>query len=258
MLRTEKIGDVERVEIGTEVNGIVYLTTSAYIYSDMFFDTGCSNAYEEFRDFLSARDLRGVKVYITHHHEDHAGNVELFTEIRAGKDTAEILFRGYEVPFYRRVVWGDFRPLKDAEISEPDIEFINASGHSHDHLVYFVDDYAFIGDLITTLKPQVAFVSERFVQIIESIEKLLERDFEIAFGGHDVFSREDVENYLAYLKDLRSKCLELYEKGLDFLEIYERVMGKAGNKAMMFETFSNGEWSRERLIKSIIGISDEG
>ncbi|ADC65926.1 conserved hypothetical protein [Ferroglobus placidus DSM 10642] len=254
MLKVEKIEDVEKVEMGTEINGVIFLTTCAYVYSDMVFDSGCSNARKEFRDFVIRRNLDDLSVYLTHFHEDHAGNAELFNLIRAGEETKKILVRGYDVPPYRKAVWGDFEPLRGKNIEEPDVDFIEAPGHSHDHLVYFIDDYAFVGDLVVTMKPQVSFVSEKFVQIIDSIENLLKRDFEVAFGGHGVFSREEVEGYLAYLKNLREECLELYEKGLSFIEIYERVIGKPSNKAMMFETFSSGEWSRERLIKSLISV----
>ncbi|AIY89791.1 MBL fold metallo-hydrolase [Geoglobus acetivorans] len=252
MLATERIGDVERIEVGAEVGGRVVFTTSFYAYSDLVFDSGCSNVRDEIREYFGKRACDSV--YLTHHHEDHSGNAGLFDVIYSGKATAEILSSGFEIPDYRKLVWGEVEQIPAERFREPEIEFVYTPGHSRDHVVYILDGYAFIGDLIAAKRVSVALRYERYVQIIESLERLLNHDFEIAFGGHGIYRREEVEEYLNYLKWLRQRCLELYERGKSYMEIYAEVFGKAGEKAMMFERFSGGEWSRENLVRSLLGV----
>ncbi|MBE8539270.1 MBL fold metallo-hydrolase [Geoglobus acetivorans] len=252
MLATERIGDVERIEVGAEVEGRVVFTTSFYVYSDLVFDSGCSNVRGEVAEWLKKRDFQAV--YLTHHHEDHSGNAGLFDVIHSGKATAEILSSGFEIPDYRKLVWGEVEHIPAERFREPDIEFVYTPGHSQDHVVYLLDDYAFIGDLIAAKRVFVALRYERYVQTIESLERLLSHDFEVAFGGHGIYRREEVEEYLGYLRGLRQRCLELYESGKSYMEIYAEVFGEPGERAMLFEKFSGGEWSRENLVKSLIGI----
>ncbi len=252
MMRVHRLGDVERIEVGTELNGRVILTASLYVYSDLVFDSGCSNARKEVAEWLKMQELDTV--YLTHHHEDHSGNAALFDVVCSGDATAEILSSGFETPDYRRVVWGEVEQIPAERFRRPDIDFIHTPGHSHDHVVYIVDDYAFIGDLIAAKRVFVALRTENFVQIIESIEGLLERDFDVAFGGHGIYGREEIEGYLTYLKEKRMRCVELYEMGRSYTEIYEEVFGKPGEKALMFERFSSGEWSRENLVRAMVGV----
>lgn len=252
MIRVIKLGDVERVEVGTEIDGRVLLTTSLYVYSDLVFDSGCPNVRSDVAEWLKERGFEAV--YLTHHHEDHSGNAVLFDVIYAGDKTAETLSSGFEIPDYRKVVWGNVERIPAGKFRKPDVSHVHTPGHSEDHIVYFADSYAFIGDLISAKRVFVALKSENFAQITESIERLLKRDFDVAFGGHGIYSREEVEEYLSYLKEKRAKCVELYEMGKSWTEIYARVFGEPGEKAMMFEKFSNGEWSRENLVKAMIGV----
>ncbi len=252
MLAADRIGDVERIEVGAEVGGRVVFTTSFYVYSDLVFDSGCSNVREEVEEYLASLTLGSV--YLTHHHEDHSGNAVLFDTIHASGLTADILTSGFEIPEYRKVVWGDVEEIQPEKFARPDVGYLHTPGHASDHVVYFVDEYAFTGDLIPSKKVFVALKGESYTQIIESLEKLLQHDFEVALGGHGVFSREEVEEYLNYLKMLRQRCLELYESGKSFMEIYAEVFGEAGERAMMFERFSGGEWSRENLVRSLLGV----
>ncbi|WP_456478918.1 MBL fold metallo-hydrolase [Geoglobus ahangari] len=252
MMQVHRLGDVERVGIGTEIGGRVLLTASFYVYSDIVFDSGCSNVRGEVAEWLKERGFEAV--YLTHHHEDHSGNAALFDEICAGDKTAEILASGLEIPDYRKAVWGDVERVPASKFRKPDVEHIHTPGHSEDHVVYFADGYAFIGDLVPARRVFVALRGENFARIIESLERVLERDFEVAFGGHGIYSREEVEEYLSYLKEKRAKCVEFYEMGESWMEIYRKVFGEPGEKAMMFEAVSGGEWSRKNLIRAMVGV----
>lgn len=73
-------------------------------------------------------------------------------------------------------------------------------------------------------------------------------------GGYGIFTRSEAEEYLSHLRELRQRCLELYEKGKSLMEIYSEVFGKPGKKALMFEKVSQEEWSRENPVKAMMGV----
>jgi glyoxylase-like metal-dependent hydrolase (beta-lactamase superfamily II) len=70
---------VSEWRFSTRISRAAGFTASAYLTEDgVLMDSGIPGAAVEFRDTLVSADVRGAM--LTHHHEDHAGNVEVLAE----------------------------------------------------------------------------------------------------------------------------------------------------------------------------------
>ena len=74
MLQVEQYADVTRFEMTSAGSRIIGYSASAYLVGGVLVDCGFPKARRELDSILDRERPRGV--LITHHHEDHAGNVE--------------------------------------------------------------------------------------------------------------------------------------------------------------------------------------
>jgi glyoxylase-like metal-dependent hydrolase (beta-lactamase superfamily II) len=117
------------------------------------------------------------------------------------------------------VVWGQplpviAEPLQDRIfVGGEEIEVIETPGHSFDHVSFLIDKKLFCGDLVISRGQVVCMREERLLETIKSIEKVLNLDFDFAYTGVGVASRDAVEDYLEYLLELRERAEKLYWEG---------------------------------------------
>ena len=253
--------DVVVYRCGTLINGEVFTWAYFYKLGNILFDSGCPNTARETVEEVGNVDI----VLITHHHEDHIGAAPLLSKtakIYAPRKSIELLKNPPEIPDYRRIVWGQpesFNPslVPDRlEINGLTIEVLETPGHSFDHVSYLVGDVAFVGDLVNRPRQTVSLKGENMVETIHSLEKLLSYDIKWAYGGTGVYTRAEVEDYLEYLVDLKERAEHLYNQGMGIEEIAGKLFPNPPRKAILFEQYSSGEWSRINLVKSLLGYDN--
>ena len=135
----------------------------ACLVRNQLIDTGFPGARKAVARLLEERRPRGVLV--THHHEDHAGNVDLVAErgipVAMARATEDALREGEaHIGWYRRACWGTPSPLRvPVEAHEPSgLELVHTPGHSPDHHVVWdaERETLFAGDLSLGVKVRVA------------------------------------------------------------------------------------------------------
>ncbi len=265
MLVAEMHGDVEAVKVGTEIQGRVMYWVFLYYYRKLLFDTGCFNTAREVYEHFKNKKIKAV--FITHYHEDHIGAVNLFKEkadVYAPPDSLEVLKNPPEIPKYRKMVWGQPEKIDRVKVAEElmkfddvEVKMIKTPGHSFDHVSYIVDDKLFCGDLVINTAQIVCMREENLLETIKSIERVLKYDFIHAYTGVGIASRRDVVEYLNYLKDLKARAEELYAAGRSIDEIVNVAFPNPSKKAILMEFVSEKEWSRENMIKSLLGLPRE-
>ncbi|MEM2189800.1 MAG: MBL fold metallo-hydrolase [Archaeoglobaceae archaeon] len=251
---------VRVVKCGHDVGGgRVLYWVYFYVYKDFLFDSGCPHTAKEV--FEAFKDKKALM--ITHYHEDHSGGaIELqkVMKVFAPKRSLEILRDPPEVLQYRKIVWGQPTPVIAEPLEEmpfKEIEVIETPGHSFDHVSFLIDRKLFCGDLVVTRGQIVCMREERLLETIKSIEKVLSYDFDFAYTGVGVSSREAVEDYLAYLEELKEKAEELYKEGKSIEEIVNAVFPNPPEKALLMETVSEKEWARENIVRSLLNLSGQ-
>ena len=262
MIKYEIKNGLYIIKSGTLINNKIVMWTTFYYYNGIVIDTGCANTAKEAYKFVS--NLGDIKaILLTHSHEDHVGGAYLYDEdgfqIHAPEKSIETLRNPPSIPEYRKLVWGqpkpvDAKPLKrNMRFGDIDIKTFDAPGHSDDHVVILINDMLFIGDLIGSKRPMIAFYTENYNRIIKTIEEImLNLKFTNVYGGHIIISKGEMKDILHYLKKLRERIRELYSESSDIDKIVDAILDKVPEKVLLMEVASSGEWSRKHLIKTLL------
>lgn len=236
-----------------------------YLLGDTLLDTGPPNQWKPMMKFLQDNPPR--QILLTHHHEDHAGNVKRIAKfagsrayISGGKDNP--LARGFSIKPYQHVIWGRPEKFSAAEIPEEIFTSnghrlipIKTPGHSPDHTAFFEPDrkWLFSGDLYVGARPYLFRSDENLGEEIIALQKLLELDFEGLFCGHMGFfadGRKRIETKLAYLENLVQNAQELAAKGFSPEKIADRLLKKSTFTSLI----TLGHFSRKNLVLACLAV----
>lgn len=231
-----------------------------YFIDGLLIDTG-----PRLRKSILAPEFKHLpikKVALTHHHDDHMGmagwltrhkNVDIYTHAK----TIPHIKKQRHLPWIYRIgrkLAGQFDPIVYPKVLTTEShEFIpiHTPGHTDDHVVLFEPDkkWLFTGDLYITSHPKVAHRSESIKQYIESLEKILELDFETIFCAHEGVVHDGkgkVEEKIAYLKRMQKSATEMHEEGFTDEEIVKVIFPRR----VALESLTFGAFSRKNFIQA--------
>ena len=266
MLKWKRIAkDFISISVSTEYDGKPLYWTSFYYYKGLIVDTGCPHTAEEASNFIENMKLGIKAVLLTHCHEDHSGGAHLFkerfdVEVFAPRNSLEFLSKPPEVPAYRQMVWGQPEPVAaiplngKTEFDGVTVVTFETPGHSFDHVSFLMDNFMFIGDLVTNPVPIITMREEDSLRLIDSLKTVINLDFEAAYGGHGVWNKSGTRETLNNMVELKQKIQMLSRSELNVEEILGEVFVNTPKKVLLMEEMSGGEWSRKNLVESILGM----
>ncbi len=269
MLRCRQIDkDFISIDVGKAYNEKPFYWTTFYYYKGLVIDAGCPHTAEESTSFLEKLKLDIHAVLLTHFHEDHCGGAYLFqerlkTDVFAPRKSIRFLQNPHEIPAYRQTVWGQPKPVmakplrKRMKFGQIEISTINTPGHSFDHVSFLVEDRLFMGDLVTNLTPVIIMKQEDYIDLIDSLKRVLNLNFKTAYGGHGIWNKSSIREALDNISRLRKKVEALHKKGLDPTQIVEELLSNVTQKVLSMEELSEFEWSRKNLVESLLGCKHE-
>lgn len=162
--------------IGSRLAGF---SASAFLTTDgVLIDTGPPATRGDFVRRLDASAVRGV--IVTHHHEDHAGNVEVVAKrgipLWIAPSTLPLISAVVPIGAYRRVTWRVMPPLTSAmtRFDPAPLERHAAPGHTADHHVVWDPRTRtlFSGDLFLGVAVRIAHHDEDLWAAIDSLERI--------------------------------------------------------------------------------------
>ena len=251
-------GDVEGLRVG-RLGGKVMTTCIVWRIGDTLIDTGPRNQWRAVRRFVAERPAR--RAIVTHHHEDHAGNLALLAangveEVLAPALSLRPLAKGFPLPCYRRFIWG--RPgrvratplpesvgLADGSALEP----VLLPGHSTD-MTCILDRrrrVLFGADLYVGRRQRYLRSDEVLSGILESLRRALDLDFDTLLCSHAGVlenGKERLRLRLEYLEELCAKAAALAAEGVEVAEISRRLLGPEDHIGLM----SRLEFSKRNLV----------
>ncbi|MEM3442468.1 MAG: MBL fold metallo-hydrolase [Candidatus Bathyarchaeia archaeon] len=266
MLKWKRVADdFISISVGKEYDNEPYYWTTFYYYRGLIIDTGCPHTAEEATKFFEDANLKVEAVLLTHFHEDHSGGAYMFKEkfdvdIFAPKKSLERLLNPQEVPTYRQIVWGQPKPVKavplqqEMEFGDVNVRTIETPGHSFDHVTFSTNNLLFIGDVVANPNPIIIMREEDYISLIDSLKNIVNLNFEVAYGGHGVWSKKEVANTLNNILRLKEAVENFWKRGLTVDQIVEKVFPKTPSKVLLMEEMSEGEWSRRNLVESLLGM----
>ncbi len=175
MLRLEVHDDVTRVVMSTALSRSIGYDASAFLTRGLLIDVGFSAVAREVAALLEQARPRGA--ILTHHHEDHAGNLELIAHsgipIAASEATVRAVQSQPPLGYYRRALWGAPPPLRSPlrRFFSDALRLVPTPGHSADHHVVWdaERETLFSGDLFLGVKVRVAHPGEDLRLLARSV-----------------------------------------------------------------------------------------
>ena len=255
-LSVERFGDVVRLRLSSAGSRTAGLDVSTYVVRDVMIDTGYDRARAVLLDAVRALGVRGVMV--THWHEDHAGNVgalaRLGIPLSMRVETEAILRGRMALQLYRRLVWGEPPPLRDAlqGFEAPGLSALHTPGHSAEHQVIWDEETGtlFSGDLWLGVRSRVLHATEDPYEIVKSLRRVASLAPSRMFDAHRGLVDRPAEGIAAKIDWMSATMHEIERRivaGWTDRAIVARVLGGEEKAAYV----SRGDYSRRNLVRAI-------
>ena len=259
----EKDG-VKAIKMGHAYVGKPFFFVQVYWLDGLLIDSGQRKMKNHLLNFVQGLPVE--QIALTHHHEDHSGNIKALQElypqvsIWAGDETRSLVKSGYKIKNYQKFVFGNMPPTegllpfpKEIKTSKYALKPIFTPGHSPDHYAFLEKQkgWLFSGDLYLG-KIKFTRQDENVPQMIESIKKVLQYDFEVFFCAHHPRlkdGKQHMQAKLQYLEDLQGKVRQLHSQGHSIQEIIP-LLGRKEAKLGKFIT--SNDIGVDYLIRSIL------
>lgn len=232
-------------------------SASAFLTADgILVDTGIPVAQAEFERLLDGSQIAGVMV--THHHEDHAGNVEQVARrgipMCLAPETARLVRTVEPIRAYRRLTWTSMTPLTSPLVpfDAAPLQLIAAPGHSTDHHVVWDPRTRtlFSGDLFLGVQVRIAHHDEDPWTLIESLEAVAALEPErmcCAHRGLVLQPAAALRAKAAWTREMIATITTRITRGESDTQIMRAVMGGES----LTGRASGGEYSRRNFIRAI-------
>ncbi|MFQ5349140.1 MAG: MBL fold metallo-hydrolase [Thermoanaerobaculia bacterium] len=255
--------DIEGIRVG-RFGGRVMTTCILWRIGDTLVDTGPPNQWRAVRRFVAEEPLR--RALVTHHHEDHAGNLARLqeatgAEIVAPDESLVPLAQGFPLQLFQRLIWGRPRRVRPAPLparvelaAGGALEPVLLPGHSPD-MTCFVEPrrrVLFGADLYVGRRQRYLRADESLTGILVSLRRALGLEFDTLLCSHRGVVEDGkgrLRARLAYLEELCGRAASLAEEGLEVAEISRRLLGPEDHVGRM----SRLRFSKRNLIRGCLG-----
>lgn len=255
---------VQGFKFGSWPFGRPKMFAHCYFVDGMLIDTGHSNMQKEVVTMLSQFPIN--QIFITHHHEDHTGNLAVLKNhfrcpTYASSLCVEMMKQPPKISFAQWLTWGNRPPNFDLqakdqyiETSQHYFEIIPIPGHAFDMVALFEkkEGWLFSSDLFVSEYIRYFMRAESMKGQIESIQKVLDLDFEILFCGHNPQfknGKQKLKKKLAFFENFYGQVARLFHEGHSINSIFKEMKLK---RSWGIRLLSTGELSTLNMIKSVI------
>ncbi len=261
--------DIKGFKMGSIPFGKPKMYSYFYYIDGLLIDTGHSHMRSHAME--AVKDLPVEQIYITHHHEDHNGNLKAFQEkfkcpTYATAKCAELMKSPPKISFAQWLTWGKTDPNFEIQVEENVIEtprykfeLIHVPGHAPDMVCLYEREQGWLFSADLWVKEYIRYFmrSESMIQQIESLHKVLELDFEVLLCSHNP-QFKDVKRLMrekvTFLEDFYGKAAKLYHQGHAAKAIFKQ-MGLKENKLIKF--VSGGALSGLNMVKAVVRDEEE-
>lgn len=257
-------GPVTGFRVGHAPVGKPLMTVICYRVDDVLIDTGPRNARTLVQALVQPESLQGI--YLTHYHEDHAGNAGYLQErfgiaVYGHPLTAEMLRQKIKLKPYEHYMWGALDPapvipLENHFTTENyRFEIIHTPGHSHDHVIFWEKNqgWLFSGDMYLGARIKYFRSDEDIYQTIASLKTIAALNFASLFCGHNpqlVEPCKAIQRKIDHLENIIGHVRQLHESGLPRREVLRRAM--QGRESWLARMITLGDVSYRHMVLSAL------
>lgn len=255
---------IQGFQFGSSLYGKPKMYVYVYFVDGLLIDTGHSNARKMILSHLTKLPVE--QIFITHHHEDHNGNlVALQNHFKvptyASSLCTEIMKSPPAISFGQWLLWGNTSSNKtiqpvDNQITTNNYTFqlIPIPGHARDMVALYEpnEGWLFSADLYIYDYIKFCMDNESMAQQIASLKRVLALDFQYLFCAHNPKMKNPkihLQRKLDFLENFQQSVLDWHQKGYP----PEQIMTQMGLKKMYWmRFFSGGKLSTLNIVKSVI------
>ena len=263
--KEHQFGPIESLQMGVGYFGPPPVAVHSFFIDGLLIDTGPPKLGKELLQWLEKKALN--QVFITHHHEDHSGNVNpISTQFKVpiyGSSRCSELVQGkVATSLPQRIFWGtpvftdrvmayEKTVLRSAKHS---FELIPIPGHSIDQVALFEphQGWLFSADAFVSPKIKYFMQKESMLQQIASLAKIIALDFDLLLCCHNPIKKGGkalLEQKKAYLEDYYSAVVYYHQKGQSPRQILHSIGAK---ERWLQSFFSAGNMCALNMVKAVI------
>ena len=236
---------------------LIGYTASAFLTDDgILVDTGIPASRGALAALLDAHAVRAVMV--THHHEDHAGNVALVAQrgipLWLPEATVPLVRRVAPIGFYRRFTWTPMLPLVTPVVPfTPDrLQPVFTPGHSADHHAFFdaATRTLYAGDLFLGVKVRILHHDEDPWVLMDSLERAAALEPLRMFDAHRGLvpdAAAALRAKVAWTRDYIAQITDRITRGDTDRQILHELLGGESLTGLA----SRGEYSRRNFVSVV-------
>ncbi len=243
---------------------IPQMGVNAFFVDGLLIDTGHRNAQKQVMKAFGGLPIE--QIILTHHHEDHTGNLAALKQkinvpMYAHAYCAKLMESPPPVCFIERKTWGantavsGIQPVdKTIETNRYKFHVVHTPGHSEDHICLYEPNqgWLFSGDLYVHHYIRYFMATESVIEQIESLKKVLKLDVHRYFCSHSFKEDSFVERFtkkLQFLENFYGIVVELHQKGFSPSSIMKEIKMK---EQWLIRLLSGGWLSGINMVRSAI------
>ena len=241
------------------------VSVHSFFIDGLLIDTGPPKMKREFLHWLESKPLK--QVYITHHHEDHSGNVnsiatQFKVPIYGSLGWSEFVQGQVATSLPQRLFWGTpvftdhVAAYEQSRLSTPkyDFELLPIPGHAVDQVALFEPNQGWLFSADAFVSPQIKYFmkKESMVQQIQSLKKMASLDFDLLLCCHTPVVKGGkalIEQKIHYLEQYYAAVVYYHRKG----QFPRQILKSIGDKERWGKYFfSGGNMCAINMVKSVI------
>lgn len=256
--------EIKGFKFGSQPVGKPRMFSHIYFVDGLLIDTGHSNMKREVLQTVG--DLKVDQIFLTHHHEDHTGNLGALQEhfecpSYASAKCAGIMRNPPGISLAQWLIWGEAPPNTNILVKEDVVMTANHTfriipipGHAVDMVALFEPErrWLFSADLWVSEYIRYFMRNERMREQIESIKKILTLDFDVLLCSHNPQfegGKEKLKQKQIFLEDFYENVAALHSRGYSAEAIMKEMKLK---EPLVTRVLSNGALSTLNMVKSVI------
>lgn len=264
VIKKFEFDDIKGFKFGSWPFGYPKLFVHVYYIEGLLIDTGQSNMRDDILKSVSKFDID--QIFLTHHHEDHTGNLSSLQKYYdcptyASSSCCDIMKDPPGISIAQKLTWGKTKPNFEIKIASKVIETKNYTfnsipipGHAIDMVGLYEANkgWFFSADLFVNEYIKFFKRDESMAEQIISIQKTLELDFDVLLCSHNPKlknGKEHLRQKLQFLQDFYGIVSTLYHQGYSINAIFKHSSIK---RNWPIRIISLGELSTVNMIKSVI------
>ncbi|MEM7658459.1 MAG: MBL fold metallo-hydrolase [Bacteroidota bacterium] len=237
---------------------------NGFMMEGLLIDTGQVHMQKEIREVVGAHPIE--QVFLTHHHEDHSGNLAMVKQttqapIYASPDCIELMKAPPPISLAQKLTWGDRPPFTELipkanclETPNHRFQLIPVPGHAKDMVALYDPERAWLFSADAWVSPYIKYFMrpESMAEQIQTLERLGQLAVEVLFCSHNPKlsgGQALLKQKQQFLEDFYGRVVQEWEKGKSVPAI-RRAMGRKEN--LFLKCLSGGELSLYNMIASVI------